>query len=130
MDDNCPALPAYAEIANIEHELAFLRERQATMQRRARLAWTITVWGFWITLIAASAGLLTAMQMNNGDAAAKLFLVVLLLAIGGVATWLFGDAGWGYEETPRPYPFGSEKQFFEHAIAARERRLKELKAQR
>ena len=130
MDDSRPILPAHAEIANIEHELAFLRERQANMQRHAHRAWVITVWGFWITLIVASAGLLTAIQLNDGDAAAKLFLVVLLLIVGGIAAWLYGDAEWGHGENLRRYPFGSQKQFFEHAIAVRERRLRELKAQR
>ena len=124
-----PPLPAYAEIANLEHELGFLRERHANLLRNARRNRQIAIYGFWLTLGVLVAGFAYAIATDNGDATAKVFLMLMLVAVMGVVGWLCKDKDWSLTSYESSYPFRNRGEFLQHAIAVREKRLKELKRQ-
>jgi hypothetical protein len=128
-------LPPEMEIANVEHELAVLRERYSRMVVRAERAERLLVYGYAAALVAAATGLGYAVTTGNGDASAKLFLLTALLIASGLMVWLCKDRS---RDDTKPmffgslsrfrYPFATDEEFFHHAIAIREQRLRELKA--
>ena len=123
-------LPLGQQIANIEHELALLRERQTNTLRNIARAQAILKYGGGLTLVVAAGGLIYAIATDNSDAFAKLFLMTAILAAVGLAGWLCKDMEWDFTYDIHSYPHRSSKKFLEHAIAVREKRLKELKTQR
>jgi hypothetical protein len=130
--DRDNGLPAYAEIANLKHELALLRERYANMRVNAQRMWLTFKYGGAATIAVAFGFLLYSIATNDGDSFAKLFLLIVLLVATGLTAWLCKDLGWDFSyDGPHGfrYPFRSDEEFFTHAIAVREKRLKELKAQ-
>ena len=130
--DRDRGLPAYAEIDDLEHELALLRERQASMLVNAERARLTFKYGGVATIAVGLGILLYSIATNDGDSFAKAFLLIVLLAATGLAAWLCKDMGWNFTyDGPYGirYPFRSDPEFYAHAIAIREKRLKELKAQ-
>lgn len=118
-----PALPRHAEIANLEHELAVLRERHAKLLANDERLKTILLYGAWATGAVAIALAIYAVVTGN------IFGAVIVIVIAG--TMIFG---WMNERREwRLYdvllPFGGDLRMVEDAIAIREKRLEELKAQ-
>jgi hypothetical protein len=121
-----PGLPVHAEIVNVEHDLAMLRERRTRLAARTRRLSAMVTYGFWTVMAAGLVALAVAIAIDNGDAGAKLFLVLLVITIFGVVAWLFPD-GNGQLAYWHSYPFRDQKEFLDHAIAVREARLKALR---
>ncbi|MSO71974.1 MAG: hypothetical protein EXQ88_08225 [Alphaproteobacteria bacterium] len=130
--DRNNGMPAYVEVANLEHDLALLHERYANMRVNAQRMWLTFKYGGAATLAIAFGLLLYSIATNDGDSFAKFFLLTMLLVASGLTAWFCKDMGWGFTyDGPHGfrYPFRSDEEFFTHAIAVREKRLKELKAQ-
>jgi hypothetical protein len=125
-------LPPAMEAANLEHELAVLRERHAGMLVNARRADWLLKYGGGATLAVAIAGMAYAGVTGNDDALVALFALTAIAVLAGLIAWLchglFGKNMPAGLQGLHRYPFGSEEEFFNHAIAVREKRLKELKA--
>ena len=123
-------LPPEMEIANLEHELAVLRERYSTMLSEAERIKRITKYGGSIVLAAAIAAIVYSVSRSS-DALPLLFLVTGLVTAIGLMAWLCKDwldepkAARFYNES---YPFRTNEEFLNYAIAIREQRLNELKA--
>jgi hypothetical protein len=115
-------LPRHAEIANLEHELADLRARNA------RLA-TWFVWvrtAFFVSCAALLALLVYAILRGSMELFAVSFLSLVLCAIAIVSYW--GKRLMDVIPTERfPYPHRMHADFLKNAIAEREQRLEELK---
>jgi hypothetical protein len=130
-------LPPEMEIASLEHELVVLRERYSGMQRKARQAVRLFKYGLAATLATAIAGMVYAGATGNEDALITLFVFTAIGVLSGLMAWLcrdwFGKKGlpdrWDFRFYHLQYPFPNHEEFFSHAIAVREKRLKELKAQ-
>ncbi len=127
-------LPPEMEIVNIEHELAVLRERHARLGARAKRAGRLFIYGYAATLVAAATGWGYAAATGNGDASVKLFLLTAILIVFGLMAWLCRDtpreeptSGFFFSLSYFRYPFHTDEEFFNHAIAIREQRLRELK---
>jgi hypothetical protein len=126
-------LPPAMEIANLQHELVVLRERHAGMLVNARRADWLLKYGGAATLAVAIAGMAYAGVTGNDDAFVALFALTAIAVLAVLIAWLCHD--WFGKNAPTGlqgylrYPFRSEEEFFNHAIAVREKRLKELKAQ-
>src|SRR5690348_12467965 len=84
-----PGLAIDAEMANLEHELSVLRERQTRLAVSARRLSAVVTYGYWTAMAAAVAALVYAVATDNGDAGTKVFLVLLVLCIFGACAWLF-----------------------------------------
>jgi hypothetical protein len=122
-------LPSHAEIANLEHELAVLKERRANMDRSA----TIGLRGGAVALVVAILLFIYGIVIDNGDATAKLFLLLFFLTLCFLLACVVDGTKLQKYFGPNPFhwPYGvySHGIFLEKAIAAREERLAELKAQ-
>jgi hypothetical protein len=122
-------LPAYAEIANLEHELGVLRERYANHLRLVGLG----IRGFIFVYVVAILLFIYALITGNQRATVALILILLLGAVAGAAAWLTHGLTWGVGRRTRfysvPNPFWHHMDFLKDAIEAREQRLGELKAQ-
>jgi hypothetical protein len=126
------ALPPEMEMANLEHELAVLRERYSTMLNEAKKMKQITKYGGGMALAALGTAVIY-FGSRNSDALPILFLVAGLVAVIGLMVWLC--TGWfpddqksGFRFYNWRYPFLTDEEFLNHAIAIREKRLRELKA--
>jgi hypothetical protein len=120
-----PALPASAEIANLEHELGVLRERHSSLlvnERRMVMAFT---YGAWATVAVALCLIIYSLTIGEVFGAVIVAIIILILGVG----WISEYKGWDFEVGDFRHPFRSDKQFLERAIAVREQRLKELKVQ-
>lgn len=123
-------LPPYAEIANLEHELTVLSERRLRLETQAGRNRLVITWGFGLTLACMIGALAYAIATNDGDAIAKVFLFLVLFGAAGLSGWLLRDKDWAYMSLGYDgSPFRSGKEFLDHAIAVRQKRLEELKAQ-
>jgi hypothetical protein len=126
-------LPPAMEIANLEHELAVLRERHAGMLVNARRADWLLKYGGAATLAVAIAGMAYAGVTGDDDALIMLFVFTAIAVLAGLLAWLCHN--WFGKNVPaglaglHRYPFRSQEEFFNYAIAVREKRLKELRAQ-
>jgi hypothetical protein len=123
-------IPAHAEIANIEHELAVLKERRTNMHRFA----TMALRGGAVALVVAILLIIYAIITSNNDATAKIFLLLFFLTLGFLLAYVVKDtkAEKYFGPNPLDWSYGvySHGMFLDQAIAARENRLAELKAQR
>jgi hypothetical protein len=131
MSDPGP-LPPEMEIANLEHELTVLRERYSTMLSEIERMKRIFKYGGSVTLAVAVAALIYSASKNT-DALPILFLVTGLVVVIGLMAWLFKDhppAGPDaqFRFYDQRYPFRTDEEFLNHAIAIREKRLSELRA--
>jgi hypothetical protein len=125
-------LPPEMEMANLEHELAVLRERYSTMLREAKRTRWISKYGVGV-IVAVLSGAVIYFGSRSSDALPVLFLVTGLVAVIGLMVWLC--TGWfpddqksGFYLYDERYPFRTDEEFLNHAIAIREKRLNELKA--
>ncbi len=123
-------LPVYAEIANLEHELAILKQRHADIDRPAKMISRVLAVAFGVAAILL---IIHAVVSDDSEATAKLFLALWFATV----IWLFAavvhDTALG-RNLGSPNPFveaynWSSRGFVRTAIAAREERLAELKAQ-
>jgi hypothetical protein len=125
------ALPPEMEIANLEHELAVLRERYSTMLSEAEKVRRVFKYGGSIALAALIVAVIY-LGSRSSDALPILFVVAGLVTVIGVMVWLC--TGWfpddqksGFYLYDERYPFRTDKEFLNHAIAIREQRLRELR---
>jgi hypothetical protein len=126
------ALPPEMEMANLEHELAVLRERYSTMLREAKRTGWISKYSVG-AMLAVLSGAVIYLGSRSSDALPILFVVAGLVAVIGLMVWLC--TGWfpndqksGFYLYDERYPFRTDEEFLNHAIAIREKRLRELKA--
>ena len=127
--DEPPPLPAYMEIANLEHEIAMLREKLGNIEKWAkRVVWPSLIVMFVVVLAVGIYGFLTEDFLAVGIA----LVCFLFLSFVGVAAHT--ERLIDFVSTFRPgMGTGSPKRsyaiFLEKRIAKREKRLAELKAQ-
>lgn len=130
MSQEQPQLPAYMEIANLEHEIAMLREKLGNIEKWAkRVIWPSLIIMFLIVMAIGIYGLVSGEFLAFGIAL-MCFCLVAYLAIEAwtgrlvdIASPLSRGHGMvGYPE--KSYAIVLEKR-----IAQREKRLAELKAQ-
>jgi hypothetical protein len=123
-------LPAHAEIANIEHELAVLKERRANMHRLA----TMALRGGAVALVVAILLIIYAIVTSNSDATAKLCFLLFFLTLCFLLAYVVKDTKSQKYFGPNPldwsYGVYSHGIFLDQAIAAREKRLADLTAER
>ena len=120
------------EIANLEHELAVLRERYSTMLSEAAKVRRVFTYGGSIALAALIAAVIY-LGSRSSDALPILFLVTgLVVVIGLIAwhckPWIPDDPKSRFHFNDERYPFLTNEEFLNHAIAIREERLRELRA--
>jgi hypothetical protein len=124
------ALPPEMEMANLEHELAVLRERYSTALREAGRIRRISKYGVSV-ILAALGGAVIYFGSRSSDALPILFVVTGLVVVIVLVTWLctrFDDGKPGSRLYDERYPFLTDEEFLNHAIAIREQRLRELRA--
>lgn len=119
------ALPPEMEMANLEHELAVLRERYSTMLRETERVNRVFKYGGGMALAAAIVALVY-LGTRSSDALAILFLVIGLVMVIGLIAWISRD--WLSNDYNERYPFRTDQEFLDHAIAIREQRLRELRS--
>jgi hypothetical protein len=119
------ALPPEMEMANLEHELAVLRERYSTMLRETERVNRVFKYGGGMALATAIVALVY-LGTRSSDALPILFLVIGLVIVIGLIAWISRD--WLSNDYNERYPFRTDQEFLDHAIAIREQRLRELKA--
>jgi hypothetical protein len=126
------ALPPEMEMANLEHELAVLRERYLTVISEAERIKQMIKYGGSAALAALGAAVIY-FGSRSSDALPILFVVIGLVAVIGLMVWLC--TGWfpddqksGFYLYDERYPFRTDEEFLNHAIAIREKRLSELRA--
>jgi hypothetical protein len=119
------ALPPEMEMANLEHELAVLRERYSTMLRETERVNRVFKYGGSMALAAAIVALVY-LGTRSSDALAILFLVIGLVIVIGSIAWISRD--WLSNDYNERYPFRTDQEFLDHAIAIREQRLRELRS--
>jgi hypothetical protein len=119
------ALPPEMEMANLEHELAVLRERYSTMLRETGRVNRVFKYGGGMALATAIVALVY-LGTRSSDALPILFLVIGLVIVIGLIAWISRD--WLSNDYNERYPFRTDQEFLDHAIAIREQRLRELKA--
>jgi hypothetical protein len=119
------ALPPEMEMANLEHELAVLRERYSTMLRETERVNRVFKYGGGMALATAIVALVY-LGTRSSDALPILFLVIGLVIVIGLTAWISRD--WLSNDYNERYPFRTDQEFLDHAIAIREQRLRELKA--
>ncbi|MBX9825138.1 MAG: hypothetical protein K2Y27_09095 [Xanthobacteraceae bacterium] len=114
------ALPPEMEMANLEHALAVLRDRYSTMVRETKRVNRVFKYGGSMAIAAAIVALMY-LGTRSSDALPILFLVIGLVAVIGLIAWLSKDwlSNDLYNER---YPFRTDEEFLNHAIAIRERR--------
>jgi hypothetical protein len=125
------ALPPEMEMANLEHEIAVLRERYSTALREADRTRRISRYGVSV-ILAALSGAVIYFGSRSSDALPILFLVTgLVVVIGLIAwfckVWLPDDPKSRFHFNDERYPFLTDREFLNHAIAIREERLRELR---
>jgi hypothetical protein len=119
------ALPPEMEMANLEHELAVLRERYSRMLRETERVNRVFKYGGGMALAAAIVALVY-LGTRSSDALPILFLVIGLVIVIGLIAWISRD--WLSNDYNERYPFRTDREFLDHAITIREQRLRELKA--
>jgi hypothetical protein len=130
------ALPPEMEIANLEHELAVLRERYANLLVETERQRRIFKYGSGLVVAVTGALVIYSVSKSN-DPFPILFLLTGLIVAIGLILWLCNDWFAGDDKSrfrspnhlyPYSYPFNTDEEFLNHAIAVRETRLRELKA--
>jgi hypothetical protein len=119
------ALPPEMEMANLEHELAVLRERYSRMLRETERVNRVFKYGGGMALAAAIVALVY-LGTRSSDALPILFLVIGLVIVIGLIAWISRD--WLSNDYNGRYPFRTDQEFLDHAIAIREQRLRELRS--
>lgn len=124
-----PQLPPYMEIANLEHEIAMLREKVGNIEKWAkRVVWPSLIVMFSVVLAIGIYGFVTGEFLAVGIALVCIFILAVLgvtariKRLADFASPLGMGAMVGYPE--KSYAIVLEKR-----IAKREKRLAELKAQ-
>ena len=84
------ALPPEMEMANLEHELAVLRERYSTMLRETERVNRVFKYGGGMALAAAIVALVY-LGTRSSDALPILFLVIGLVMVIGLIAWISRD---------------------------------------
>lgn len=123
-----PPLPADMEIANLEHRLAFLKERQASGRRAAKRLLIFVAIAGPLGFVAVAATAIATSQ----DLAVVLFLLTLIVVILFLAYWILRWIVRGLNLTPDSVgvnKLSSYPMFLQAAINACEKRLSELKGQ-
>ena len=118
-------LPPEMEMANLEHELAVLRERYSTMLRETERVNRVFKYGGGMALAAAIVALVY-LGTRSSDALPILFLVIGLVMVIGLIAWISRD--WLSNDCDERYAFRTDQEFLDHAIAIREQRLRELRS--
>ena len=118
-------LPPEMEMANLEHELAVLRERYSTMLRETERVNRVFKYGGGMALAAAIVALVY-LGTRSSDALPILFLVIGLVMVIGLIAWISRD--WLSNDYNERYPFRTDQEFLDHAITIREQRLRELRS--
>jgi hypothetical protein len=120
-------LPAYMEIANLEHRLAFFRDKRETFLKQGRVVKRAA----WITLAIAAVLIPYLALTTTEDPVPALVIASILIAAVAIGLWMNRNSTWVIApgELPGRNRFNFYPVFVEETIEQCERRLEELKSQ-
>ncbi|ARQ00894.1 hypothetical protein [Pseudorhodoplanes sinuspersici] len=130
MSQDQPQLPAYMEIANLEHEIAMLREKLGNIEKWARrVIWPSLIAMFLVVIAIGTYGLFTEEFLAFGIALMCFFILTAFAHTAWTGRLVDIASPLSRKTGMVGYPEKSYAIVLEKRIAKREKRLAELKAQ-
>ena len=128
-DDRDRGLPLYAQIANLEHRLAALREKRETFLRHGRMMKRVA----WIAVALAPLLVIYVAVIAKSHPLPMVFLASILIAVAAALLWLYRHSTWISDPGPNNgmayNRYTSYWLFIEETLKDGERHLAELKSQ-
>jgi hypothetical protein len=121
-----PSLPVYMEIANLEHRLAALRDKQQSFARHSDLAKRVT----WVAIPAVAVLVACIAFATQKDPGPMLAFFSILISAWATAAWIYRDSDWSVDLNHfySRNRYTSYRVFLEESIQECEKALAQLKA--